>query len=62
MEVNLLRGKSGEPGRTRTCNPLIKSDCLALSINVPVSHNLYRNDLESKHLDSFPAMHRLAWS
>jgi hypothetical protein len=25
MSVNLLRGKSGEPGRTRTCNPLIKS-------------------------------------
>jgi hypothetical protein len=26
--VNLLRGKSGEPGRTRTCNPLIKSQLL----------------------------------
>ena len=25
MSVNLLGGKSGEPGRTRTCNPLIKS-------------------------------------
>jgi hypothetical protein len=28
MSVNLLRGKSGEPGRTRTCNPLIKSQLL----------------------------------
>jgi hypothetical protein len=25
MKLQLLRGKSGEPGRTRTCNPLIKS-------------------------------------
>ena len=28
MSVNLLSGKSGEPGRTRTCNPLIKSQLL----------------------------------
>jgi hypothetical protein len=28
MSVILLRGKSGEPGRTRTCNPLIKSQLL----------------------------------
>jgi hypothetical protein len=28
MSVNLSRGKSGEPGRTRTCNPLIKSQLL----------------------------------
>jgi hypothetical protein len=28
MQIQALRGKSGEPGRTRTSNPLIKSQLL----------------------------------